>query len=233
MIQARTRIAMIATLLSVFGFAGALTITAAGHAGDEKRELLLNPDSPAWKERAPDLFRVRIETTQGDIVIEVHRDWAPNGTDHFYNLVRNGYYDDARFFRVVAGKWAQFGINGDPKISTLWRNRTIPDDPRVVSNTQGTIAYAFAVANGRATQLFFNLRDNSATHDSVGFAPFGKVVEGMDHMLALNSEYGETSGSGIRAGHQDRLFAEGNVYLDANFPRLDRIVRAVIENERP
>jgi peptidyl-prolyl cis-trans isomerase A (cyclophilin A) len=233
MTQARTELAMIAMLLAIFGLAGALAMASAGRIRDEKRDALLNPDSSAWKERAPDLFRVRMETSKGDIVIEVHREWAPNGTDHFYNLARNGYYDDTRFFRVVAGKWAQFGINGDPKISTPWRNRTIPDDPRVVSNTQGTIAYAFAVANGRATQLFFNLRDNSATHDSIGFAPFGKVVEGMDHMLALNSEYGETSGSGIRAGHQDRLFAEGNAYLDKNFPRLDRITKMVIVSEKP
>ena len=197
------------------------------------REVLLHPDAPEWKEHAPALFRVRMETTKGDIVIEAHRDWSPNGADRFYNLVRFGYYDDTRFFRVVAGRWAQFGINGDPAISKLWRNRTIPDDPRAVSNTQGTIAYAFAVPNGRATQLFFNLKDNSATHDPGNFVPFGRVVEGMDHMLALNSEYGEHSGSGIRAGHQDKLFDEGNAYLDREFPRLDRIVRAtIVEDHR-
>jgi peptidyl-prolyl cis-trans isomerase A (cyclophilin A) len=218
-------------------FACAVVISAAMNAhwgqGDSganaRRALLLNPDAAEWKERAPDLFQVRMETSKDAIVIEVHRDWAPNGADRFYNLVRNGYYDDTRFFRVRGGQWAQFGINGDPKISTLWRNRTIPDDPRAVSNTEGTVAYAFAVTNGRATQMFINLRDNSATHDMIGFAPFGRVVDGMDHALALNSEYGETSGSGLRAGHQDRLFAEGNAYLDANFPRLDRIVRAVVE----
>jgi peptidyl-prolyl cis-trans isomerase A (cyclophilin A) len=233
MTHVRTRMAMIAMLLSILGFTGALTITAADHSRDEKRDLLLNPDAPAWKEGAPDLFRVRMETSKGDIVIEVHREWAPNGADRFYNLARNGYYDDSRFFRVIAGKWAQFGINGDPTISTVWRNRTIPDDPRAVSNTEGTVAYAFAVANGRATQMFINLRDNSATHDAIGFAPFGRVVEGMDHALALNSEYGETSGSGIRAGHQDRLFAEGNAYLDKNFPRLDRITKMVVVSEKP
>jgi peptidyl-prolyl cis-trans isomerase A (cyclophilin A) len=199
----------------------------------EQRTFLLNPDAAEWKGRAPDLFRVRMETSKGAIVIEVHREWAPHGADRFFKLVRYGYYDDSRFFRVIAGRWAQFGINGDPAISSVWRNRTIPDDPRTVSNTTGTIAYAFAVADGRATQVFINLRDNSPTHDAGGFVPFGRVVEGMEHALALNAEYGETSGSGIRAGHQDRLFAEGNAYLDKAFPRLDRIVRAIIvENSR-
>ena len=233
MTQVQTRLEMIAMLLGIFGLAGALAIASAGRIRDEKRDVLLNPDSPVWKERAPDLFRVRMETSKGDIVIEVHREWAPNGADRFYNLARNGYYDDTRFFRVIAGKWAQFGINGDPAISVAWRNRTIPDDPRAVSNTEGTVAHAFAVANGRATQMFINLRDNSATHDVIGFAPFGRVVDGMDHALALNSEYGETSGSGIRAGHQDRLFSEGNAYLDENFPRLDRITKMVIVGEKP
>ena len=169
-----------------------------------------------------------METTKGEIVIEVHRDWARHGADRFYNLVRFGYYDNSRFFRVIQGRWAQFGIAGDPEIAKRWRKRTIPDDPRVVSNTEGTIAFAFAVPDGRATQVFINLKDNSATHDPGNFVPFGKVVEGMDHALELNSEYGERSGSGIRAGHQDKLFDEGNAYLDREFPGLDRLIRATI-----
>jgi peptidyl-prolyl cis-trans isomerase A (cyclophilin A) len=226
-----------AAALLVGGIACAAAISAAVSArveqgvsgADARRALLLNPDSAEWKERAPELFSARMETSKGAIVIEVHREWAPNGADRFYNLVRNGYYDDTRFFRVIENRWAQFGINGDPSISAAWRNRTVPDDARAVSNTLGTIAFAFAVPDGRATQVFINLRDNSATHDSIGFAPFGRVVEGMEHALALNAEYGETSGSGIRAGKQERLFAEGNGYLDKEFPRLDRLNRATIQ----
>jgi cyclophilin family peptidyl-prolyl cis-trans isomerase len=179
--------------------------------------------------RAPDVFRVRLDTTRGAIVIEAHRAWAPLGADRFYNLVAAGYYDGSRFFRVIAGKWAQFGINGDPRVSAIWRDRTIPDDPRVETNARGTVAFAFAVPNGRTTQVFINLRDNAETHDKEPFAPFGRVVEGMEAADALNAEYGENSGSGIRAGKQGPLFEGGNRYLDAHFPRLDRIRRASIE----
>ena len=193
--------------------------------------LLLRPDAAAMNRRAPDVFDVRMETTKGEIVIEVHRDWSPHGADHFYNLVRAGYYDDSRFYRVIQGKWAQFGINGDPKISNVWRPRTIPDDPRVESNTRGTVAFAFAVPNGRTTQVFINLKDNSVTHDSQ-FVPFGKIVKGMEVADALNAEYAETSGGGIRGGKQQPLFDQGNVYLQKNFPHLDVIVRARVVNGR-
>ncbi|MFZ0211092.1 MAG: peptidylprolyl isomerase [Candidatus Acidiferrales bacterium] len=207
----------------------AFPIVAAGQAlSVANRIMLLNPNSGAWSQHAPELFRVRLDTNKGPIVIEVHRDWAPHGTDRFYNLVRFGYYDDTRFFRVIKGRWAQFGINGDPAISSVWRTQMIPDDPRRITNALGTIAYAFAVPNGRATEVFINLRDNSRTHDPEGFVPFGRIVAGLDVALALNSEYGESSGSGIRAGRQGPLFAEGNRYLDREFPRLDRIRRASI-----
>jgi len=192
---------------------------------------LLHPDGAAMNRRAPDEFDVHMETTKGNMVIEVHRDWAPLGADRFYNLVRAGYYDDTRFYRVIEGKWAQFGINGDPKISNAWRERTFPDDPRVESNTRGTIAFAFAVPNGRTTQVFINLRDNSATHDGE-FAPFGKIVRGMEVADGLDTEYGETAGSGIRSGKQGPLFEHGNAYLDKNFPRLDHIIRATIVAHR-
>jgi homoserine O-acetyltransferase len=194
---------------------------------------LLDPDSPEMNERAPDSFRVRLETTKGVATIEVVRAWAPIGADRFYNLVRHGYYDGVRFHRVIEGRFAQFGIQGDPRLSKLWRNRTLEDDPRKESNRRGTIAYAFAVPNGRATQVFINLRDNSETHDREGFAPFGRVIEGMDVIDSLYAGYGETSGGGIRAGKQDPLFDFGNAYLDASYPRLDSIVRAAIESTSP
>jgi peptidyl-prolyl cis-trans isomerase A (cyclophilin A) len=129
---------------------------------------------------------------------------------------------------VSAGKWAQFGINGDPQIANTWRRRTFPDDPRRESNVRGTVAFAFAVPAGRTTQVFINLRDNSATHDPEPFVPFGKVIAGMDVADALYSEYGETAGGGIRAGRQELLFQAGNEYLASHFPRLDYIKRATV-----
>ena len=176
---------------------------------------------------APADFRVRLDTSKGPIVIQVHRAWAPNGADRFYELVTTGYFDDSRFFRVVRGQWAQFGINGDPKMAARWRERTIPDDPRGQSVTRGRVAFAFAVPNGRTSKIYFSLRDNSYQDDQ-GFVPFGEIVEGMDVADALNSEYGENSGGGIRAGKQQAMFQGGNAYLDRAFPRLDRIIRAQV-----
>jgi cyclophilin family peptidyl-prolyl cis-trans isomerase len=170
-------------------------------------------------------YTVRLDTTKGAIAIAVHRDWAPNGADRFHELVTSGYFDDSRFFRVVKGQWAQFGINRDPQVSTRWRDRTIPDDSRTASNTRGRVAFAFAVPNGRTTQIYISLRDNSYQDDQ-GFVPFGEVVEGMDVADALNSEYGETAGGGIRAGNQQPMFDGGNAYLDREFPRLDRLIHA-------
>jgi homoserine O-acetyltransferase len=175
----------------------------------------------------PDVFDARLETSKGPIVIEVHREWAPLGAARFHDLVRGHYYDDTRVFRVVAGRWAQFGINGDPRVSARWRQRTIRDDPPRVSNARGTVAFAFAVPQGRTTQVFISLADNTAL-DAQGFAPFGRVTAGMDAADALESTYGETAGGGIRAGRQEPLFAGGNAYLDREFPRLDRILRAAI-----
>ena len=181
--------------------------------------------------RAPDVSRVRLETTKGIIRLEMKREWAPRGVDRFYHLVRNGYYDNTAVFRIRAGLWAQFGINGVPKVAQLWRTRTIPDDPRVLSNVRGTLAFAFKDPNGRTTQVFFNLRDNSASHDAEPFAPIARVIEGMEVADALYAEYGEQAGGGIRAGKQDPVFEGGNDYLKRNFPRLDYIIKATIERE--
>jgi cyclophilin family peptidyl-prolyl cis-trans isomerase len=138
------------------------------------------------------------------------------------------YFDDNRFFRVVKGQWAQFGINGDPAVATRWRTRTIADDPRTQSNVRGMVAFAFAEPNARTTQVYIALKDLSDPQDAQGFAPFGRVVEGMDVADALNSEYGENAGSGIRAGKQQPLFDGGNAYLDREFPRLDRLLHATV-----
>jgi peptidyl-prolyl cis-trans isomerase A (cyclophilin A) len=174
--------------------------------------------------------QVRLETTKGEVVVEVTRAWAPLGADRFLELVGAGYYDDSRLFRVIKDRWAQFGIAGHPAVAQAWRTRTFPDDPFVQhSNVRGTIAFAFAVPNGRTTQVFINTRDNSATHDKEPFVPFGRVVQGMDVVDAWYSDYGETSGGGIRAGHQDGAFAGGNAFFDGGFPKLDRITRATVE----
>jgi peptidyl-prolyl cis-trans isomerase A (cyclophilin A) len=198
----------------------------------QAQPLLMHPDAPALNRRAPRLFEVRLETSKGVILVEVRRDWAPHGADRFFNLVEAHYYDDNRFFRVHAGQWAQFGINGNPAIAQAWRAAKIPDDPPKRSNIRGTVTFAFAVPNGRTTQIYIALKDLSNPQDRQGFVPFGRVVRGMDVADALNSEYGETSGSGIRAGHQEPLFQGGNEYLDRKFPRLDRIVRARVESVR-
>ena len=179
--------------------------------------------------QAPDVAHIRLETTKGIIRLELRRAWAPHGVDRFYNLVRHGYYDNTAVFRIRAGLWAQFGINADPKIAQIWRTQTMPDDRRVLSNVRGTLAFAFKDPNGRTTQVFINLRDNSPGHDQEPFVPIARVVEGMEVVDALYSEYGEQAGGGIRAGKQDPLFTGGNEYLKRNFPRLDYIIRATIE----
>ena len=214
-------------LISLIGFTVALSF--AQRRPQTNRTLLLDPDSQEMNRRAPEVTRIRFETTKGVMRIELHRSWSPHGVDRFYNLVAHGYYDNSACFRIVAGKWAQFGISGDPKIAQTWRTRTIPDDPRVESNTRGAVAFAFKDPNGRTTQVFINLRDNSAGHDKEPFVPIGRVIEGMDVADALYSDYGEQSGGGIRAGKQDALFNEGTDYLKRNFPRLDYIVKATIE----
>jgi peptidyl-prolyl cis-trans isomerase A (cyclophilin A) len=209
------------------------TALADGHAARlPSRSSLTTDASEGWKalaerQRQPNLYRVRLETSKGPIVIAVHRDWAPHGADRFRELVTARYFDDTRFFRVVKGQWAQFGINGDPAVATRWRTRTIPDDPNRQSVTRGRVAFAFKDPDGRTTQVYISLRDNSV-QDTQGFAPFGEVVDGMDVADALNSEYGEASGGGIRAGKQDPLFAGGNPFLDREFPRLDRLLHAVV-----
>lgn len=174
----------------------------------------------------PDRFSVRLDTTKGPIVIECFRDWAPNGAARFYELVTAGYYDDAAIFRIRPKTWAQFGIAGSPKIARDWRAKSIPDDPFRQQNVRGTIAFAWAVPNGRTTQVFINLRDNRDTHDKEPFVPFGRVIEGMEVADAWFDGYGEGAGGGIRAGKQDPVFEGGNEYLRNNFPRLDYITRA-------
>ena len=176
--------------------------------------------------KAPAVFKVKMSTTKGDFVIEVHRDWAPNGADRFYNLVKNGFYDQLRFFRVIDGFMAQFGIHGDPVVSAAWRNARIPDDPVKQSNKKGYITFATAGPGTRTTQLFINFADNQAL-DAQGFAPLGRVVSGMNVVEKLYNGYGEGAPSG-RGPEQGRLQMEGNAYLEKSFPKLDYIKTASI-----
>lgn len=185
-----------------------------------------NPTSAAMSERAPATFRARFETSDGDFVIEVQRDWAPRGADRFYNLVRSGYYDRVRFFRVISGFMAQFGVHGDPRVAAQWREQRIGDDPVRQSNTRGMVSFATAGPNTRTTQLFINYGDNSRL-DGMGFSPFGRVVEGMDVVDRLHAGYGEGAPAG-RGPSQDRIQAEGNAYLEREFGELDYVRRATI-----
>jgi cyclophilin family peptidyl-prolyl cis-trans isomerase len=184
-----------------------------------------DPRNASWAKPAPPIYRVRIDTTKGSFVLEVTRALAPLGADRFYHLVASGFYDDSRFYRVIAGRFAQFGIAGDPRIAQIWRNESFPDDSVRASNTRGSFALAMTGPNARTTQIYINVTDQPR-QDADGFAAFGKVVEGMDVVDKLYSGYGETSGGGMRGGKQGKLFEEGNAYLDRGFPLLDKLLRA-------
>jgi cyclophilin family peptidyl-prolyl cis-trans isomerase len=197
----------------------ALTLPAFGQSAN-----LANP--AALREQAPATYKARFETSKGAFVVDVNREWAPNGADRFYNLVKNGFYDGARFFRVLDGFMAQFGINGDPAVSAAWREARIQDDPVRQSNRRGFLTYAMAGPNTRTTQLFINYGDNSAL-DKQGFSPFGQVSSGMNVVDALHNGYGEGAPRG-QGPDQGRVQTEGNAYLAKSFPRLDFIKKATI-----
>ena len=189
--------------------------------------ILIRPDDPAWSERAPEQFHAAFLTGRGEFIIEVHRAWAPHGADRFYNLVRHGFYDDVRINRVVPGFIAQWGVSGRPAVTRVWKHRTIPDDPVRQSNLRGFVAFAMTGPDTRTTQVFVSLVDN-ARLDAQGFAPFGRVIRSMDVVSALYGGYGEDAGGGMRAGRQGPIEVEGNAWLDREYPRLDRIIRARI-----
>ena len=186
---------------------------------------LSNP--AALREQAPPEFKAKFDTSKGVFVLDVHRNWAPNGVDRFYNLVKNGFYDNVRFFRVISGFMVQFGISGDPKISAPWREARIKDDPVVQSNRRGYITFAMAGPNTRTSQVFINFGENGSL-DSQGFPPFGRVIQGMEVVDKLNAEYGEGAPRG-RGPDQGRLQMEGNAYLTKDFPNMDYVKKATIE----
>ena len=189
-----------------------------------------NLKSPATlNETAPDVFKAKFDTSAGVFVIEVRRAWAPIGADRFYNLVKNGFYDECRFFRVVAGFIVQFGINGDPSVMSAWRNANLGIDPVKQSNKRGYITYAMGAGSAatRTTQVFINYGDNTGL-DGMGFAPFGKVVSGMDVVDKLYSGYGDGPPEG-KGPNQGQVQYEGNAYLKKDFPKMDFIKKATIE----
>ena len=197
---------------------------AGSEAGGDRKALL---DPSLAKEQAPDQFKAKFSTTKGDFAIEVIRDWAPNGADRFYNLVKIGYFDDAAFFRNIENFMVQFGINGDPAVNAKWSKSNIKDDPVEKSNQPGYVTFAQKSSpNSRTTQIFINFRDNGRL-DDLNFAPFGRVVEGMDVVESLYNGYGEGAPQG-RGPEQGRIQDEGNAYLKQDFPKLDYIKSAVV-----
>jgi cyclophilin family peptidyl-prolyl cis-trans isomerase len=221
---------------SAVGLAGLILVTtgclcnhvrAVSNQGPALRAALMNPKHELWSERSPRVFLVSLETSKGQLMIEIHRDWAPRGVDRFFNLVRAGFFDNSRFFRVRPGFIAQFGIPGEPVVAAVWKDQAIPDDPVRQSNVRGTIAYAMTGPDTRTTQLYINLSDNSRL-DKDGFAPIGRVVGGMDVADRIYSGYGEDAGGGMRGGKQGKIFESGNEYLDREFPSLDRLMSATI-----
>ena len=200
----------------VTGLAVLLGTSAASFAADE---------SGKKEGKAPDLYQVKFETSCGDFVIEVHREWAPVGADRFHELVTKGFYDECRFFRVVPDFMVQFGINGDPKIQQKWREASIKDDEVTQSNKRGFITFATSGPDSRTSQVFINFKDNSRL-DDLGFAPFGKVVEGMDVVDKINPDYRERP-------NQGSIQSRGNEYLKASFPELDYVKKATIVKDEP
>lgn len=206
----------------------ALTLAAAGTATPEqtaKPGALKTP--AALKETSPATFTANFDTSAGPFVVTVHREWAPHGADRFYNLVKNGFFTDVRFFRAIPNFMVQFGIHGTPAIAAVWREARLPVDKVVQSNRRGFITYAMGrTPDTRTTQVFINFRDNTNL-DALGFAPFGQVTSGMDVVDKIYTGYGEGPPSGA-GPDQGRLQGEGNEYLLKSFPKMDYIKTATI-----
>ena len=196
-----------------------------------KRVSLLEWENPRFAEAAPDSFDVQLETTKGDIVVRVRRNWSPNGVDRFHTLVRERYFDDMALYRVIGSFVAQFGIHGDTAVARTWHTKLIPDDSVRTPIRPGTLSFARQGRNSRSTQLFFNLADNSQgldQADGFGFPPIGRVTRGAEVLPELNWEYSGRVLDQLPGPHPDSILAQGNPYLRRNFPRLDYINNARI-----
>jgi peptidyl-prolyl cis-trans isomerase A (cyclophilin A) len=203
----------VAAVIAAFG-------TVHAQVDLNKAAKLKNPAQ--LKETAPATYKAKFDTSAGAFTIEVHHDWAPLGADRFYNLVKNGFYDDGRLFRVIPGFMVQFGINGNPAIQSAWLNASLKDDPVKQTNKRGFVSFATAGPNTRTTQVFINYGDNRRL-DAQGFSPFGEVVEGMDVVEKFYSGYGE------KPNAANAYLMKGNSYVTQNFPKLDYIKKATIE----
>ncbi len=195
--------------------------------GAVTRNPLLRPS--AYAETAPTTYRVRLETSVGDVMIQVHRDWAPLGADRFYNLAKGGYYDDSRIYRVLDSFMAQFGLNGDPYVTQAWKTQFLVDDPVVESNARGRVAFAKGGRHTRTTEIFISYKDNRGLDDD-GFAPIGEVIEGMDVVDSFYADYGDGPPRGA-GPYQAMAAARGNEYLDVDFPELTKILRVTVTPE--
>ncbi len=214
--------------LIAFALAAAAAAALAGcsPSTENKRE---DKSAPAAAQQAPvpGVYHVQLDTSKGLVDLEIHRDWAPRGADHFYELVHSGFFDDARFFRVVRDFVVQFGISGDPQTNQLWATAMLPDDPVKEHNVKGALTFAMRGPNTRTTQLFINLADNRKSLDGHGFAPIGKVAAGMDVVESLYSFYGDMPPMG-QGPDPNLIQQQGSAYLENHFPRLDFIKKAVI-----
>ena len=206
--------------------AAVISATAAQTAQVDLQKIAMLRNPSALSEQAPATYKADFDTSKGRFTIQVTRAWAPVGADRFYNLVKNGFFDEARFFRVIDNFMVQFGIHGNPTIAKAWTSARLQDDPVKQSNRRGFVSFATAGPNTRTTQVFINFRDNTNL-DKMGFAPFGEVVAGMDVVDRLYSGYGEGAPSG-KGPDQGRVQAEGNAYLNKEFPRLDFVKAATI-----
>jgi len=215
----------IASALALSALMVPLAAAAPPAAKAPSNSKLMNP--AALTEKAPDTFKAKFTTSKGNFVVEVTRAWAPNGADRFYNLVKNGYFNECRFFRVISGFMVQFGINGDPALNGVWREANIQDDAVLQSNKRGFVTFATRGPNTRTTQIFINYADRNAGLDSQGLTPFGKVTEGMEVVGSLYGGYGEGAPQG-QGLDQGRAQGEGNAYLTQSFPKLDYVKTAVI-----
>jgi peptidyl-prolyl cis-trans isomerase A (cyclophilin A) len=221
---------MILRSTTVAALAAALSAAAAGTAtvaAEQAKPSAALGNPAALKETAPATFTANFDTSVGTFVITVRREWAPNGADRFYNLVKNGFFDDVRFFRAIPNFMVQFGIHGTPAIAAAWRNARLPVDKVTQSNRRGFVTYAMGgTPDTRTTQVFINFRSNPNL-DSIGFAPFGEVTTGMDVVDKIYTGYGEGAPSG-KGPEQGRVQMEGNAYLIKSFPRLDYVKSATI-----
>ena len=217
----RTLTTILLAAVVIAGCGNGDSVDAANTDATERNKVLMDADSPEMKKQAPAAFMARFDTNKGAFVIAVERKLSPHGADRFYNLVRNGYFDGNKFFRVLPGFIVQWGMNGDPAINKIWSESRILDDPVQISNKKGTITFAKPGSpNARSTHLFINYADNNNL-DGQGFAPFGHVSEGMEVVEAINSEYKQ-------APNQGMIFEGGNAYLNEHYPNLDTILSAKI-----